>query len=263
MLNLASFGKYRLVAKIAAGSLGEVYRAQPIDSPQSPEVALKRLLTGRVGDVEYAAVFTKEIDISRQMQHPRLLGAIDSGSISGWPFLVCPLAEQGSLGDRLENNAVLPRQELAVLAEDLGDALDAMHQFGYSHGDLNPGNVVFHKGRAHLIDFSAGTVIGQKQPHPLGSYAYMSPEQVRGQALDARSDVFTCAALLWQCVCGVQVFGRGEQHLTFMAVVEEEPDSMSEKFAEVEAVLRRGLSKEPTGRPATVSQLCTEFVSKL
>ncbi|MBL4636418.1 MAG: serine/threonine protein kinase [Kofleriaceae bacterium] len=267
MLNPLTFGKYRLLSKIAAGSLGEVFRAsvaEVSDSPAArPTLALKRLLPTQVGKPDITAVFEGEIEISRHLRHPRLLGAIDSGSVDGWPFLVSPLADDGSLRDLLECKGVLTPAQLSSLATDLGEALDAMHALGYTHGDLNPGNIVYHEDRAHLIDFSAGTAIAQRQIRPLGSYAYMSPEQVRGEPLDARSDVFACAALLWQCATGVKPFARSAQHLTFMAVVESEPPPMPEEFAALEIALRPALAKEPAGRPTTVSELCAHFREKL
>jgi len=259
MLNPASFGNYRLLAKINSGSLGEVYRARLANAPESPEVALKRLLPARVGNPDFGSVFAREIDISKQMNHHRLLGATDSGDENGWPYLVTRLAHGGTLRELLDQKSSLSGEQLSKIAADLGEALAAMHAFGFSHGDLNPSNVVFDGGRVHLIDFSAATKIGESQPRPAGSYAYMSPEQVRGEALDARSDVFVSAALLWECVSGIKAFGRDAQHLCFMAVVEADPPAMPEELAEVELVLRSALSKNPADRPDSASLWCSAF----
>ncbi len=263
MLNAATFGNYRLLEKIGGGSLGEVYRASLLDDADRPQVALKRLLTGKLGHPDFTAVFAKEVMISQKMRHPLLLGAIDHGDVSNWPFLISKLAKEGSLQERLRATKAMTPDALRQLTSDLAQALDAMHVLGYTHCDLNPGNVVFDEGRAHLIDFSAATPLGQSQPHPLGSYPYMCPEQVRGQALDQRSDVFTMATLLWECATGVRPFWRPAPHLCFMAVVESDPPPLPEPLSALEAALRPALAKAPSERTPSVNALAQAVLAAL
>jgi serine/threonine protein kinase len=251
------FGRYRLEAKIGEGGLAEVYRATTADGITS---ALKRLSRAHLGNEELTSVFANEARVATEMKHPRLLGAIDSGEVGGWPFLVMPLAARGSLGEKIREGRGLDRALLAPLAADLGDALSALHDHGYVHGDLSPGNVLFDTNDGALLgDFSACTAIGTRQTQTQGTFSYMSPEQVRGQAMDTRADVFSLATLLWECTSGQKIFWREAQHLCFMAVVDAEPPAMPAEFKAVEEVLRGALAKETEVRTLSLRELCEAF----
>ena len=252
------FGRYRLLEKLGGGSLGEVFRAES-DSGQT--VALKRLAREHLGKGELAALLLREADIAAKMQHDRLLGAIDRGAIGGWPFLTQRLAAQGSAAERLA--PALPRAELAQFAIDLCEGLAAVHALGYTHCDLSPGNLLFDEGRALLADFSAATKLGERQQHPQGTYAFMSPEQVRSEPLDERSDLFSAATLLWLAATGDRIFARSAPHLCFMAVVHEEPPTLSPHMQAIEAALRPALAKRPADRQTNLSQLAADFVAAL
>lgn len=255
------FGRYRLEAKIGEGGLAEVYRAVSGDGTIS---ALKRLSRAHLDSDELTKVFANEALVATAMTHPRLLGATDSGHVNGWPFLVMPLAPGGSLGERLSAGTGLGREHLAALTADLGKALSAVHSLGYLHGDLSPGNVLFDSaGEALLGDFSAATKLETRQPQPQGTFAYMSPEQVRGQVMDERADVFSLAVLLWECASGQKIFWREAQHLCFMAVVEADPPAMPPELHRIEAVLRQALTKEVGERTATLEEFCTAFSAAL
>jgi serine/threonine protein kinase len=254
------FGNYRLLEKIGGGGLGEVFRAETADGSV---VALKRLAREHLANQEYAALFAQESQVANRLQHDRLLGALDSGIVDDWPFLTTRLATGGSLHQRLDATDALGVEMLASLATDLGEALAAMHAHGFTHSDLSPGNVLFVEDRALLADFSAATPMGQSQARPQGTYAYMCPEQVRGEQLDARSDLFSLATLLWQCVTGEKIFWRDAQHLCFMAVVEAELPAMPSALRPVEDVLRAALHKEQAERPTDVVKLCRQFVAAL
>jgi serine/threonine-protein kinase len=226
-------------------------------------VALKRLSQEHRGNQEYVALFAKESRVAGQFRHEHLLGALDSGSVEGWPYLTTRLATGGSLHERLSAKDALDVETLAALATDLGEALAALHALGFTHSDLSPGNVLFAEGRAVLADFSAATPIGQKQDRPQGTYAYMCPEQVRGELLDARSDLFSLATLLWQCTTGEKIFWRNAQHLCFMAVVEAQLPNMPPELLAVEAVLKSALQKKRAERPDDARELCRQFVAAL
>ncbi len=255
------FGRYRLESKIGEGGLAEVYRARNADGAS---VALKRLSRAHLGSQGMLEVFASEAKVAKQAHAPALLGAIDVGNVGGCPFFVMPLAEGGSLHERLEGRDGLPRTELGGIAKSLGAAIESLHSAGYVHGDLSPGNVLFDEcGSLLLGDFSAATPLGSTQRQPQGTFAYMSPEQVRGQPMDARSDVFSLGALLWECTNGHKVFWREEQHLCFMAVVEAQPPEMAAELRTVETVLRQALAKEPLARYETPEQFCSAFAEAL
>ncbi len=253
------FGRYRLEAKIGEGGLAEVYRARGGDGSV---YALKRLSRAHLGTSGLTEVFANEARVASEMQHASLLGAIDSGHVEGWPFLVMPLAAGGSLDLRLGLGGGLARALLPALAMELGRALSAVHSRGYVHGDLSPGNVLFdEQGHVLLGDFSASTTIGTSQRQPQGTFAYMSPEQVRGEQMDERADIFSLAVLLWECVSGQKIFWREAQHLCFMAVVEAEPPAMPPGFDAMETVLRGVLSKAPETRTLALEEFCQAFAN--
>ncbi|MCP4446337.1 MAG: serine/threonine protein kinase [Myxococcales bacterium] len=255
------FGRYRLEAKIGEGSLAEVYRARKEGGPQ---VALKRLSRAHLDNQELTDVLAREARIATLMQGPGLLGATESGDVEGWPYLVMPIANGGSLEALLKESEGIARTNLRRVATQLADALTAMHGLGYAHGDLSPGNVLLGgDGAVFLVDFGASTQLGHCQSQPQGTFSYMSPEQVRGEIMDAHSDVFSLATLLWECTSGQKIFSREAQHLCFMAVVESDPPAMPLAFSATEQVLRRALSKEPRGRPATPELFCAAFVDTL
>lgn len=253
------FGNYRLLEKVGSGGLGEVFRAE---APDGSVVALKRLSREHLANENYAALFVQESRVASRLLHERLLGALDSGSVDDWPFLTTRLATGGSLHERLEERA-LSTDALVTLATDLGEALTAMHVLGFTHSDLSPGNVLFTESCAVLADFSAATPLGQKQARTQGTYAYMCPEQVRGEMLDARSDLFSLATLLWQCTTGEKIFWRDAQHLSFVAVVEAELPTMPSELHAVEDVLRTALRKERARRPSDPGEFCRQFVAAL
>ncbi len=252
------FGPYRLEAKLGEGGLAEVYRACGADGQV---IALKRLSRVHLDTHVLADVFRREARISTLLQSRHLLGALDSGEVDGWPFLTMRIAEGGSLQALMTETGVDGVRELA---KGLGTALTVVHEFGYLHGDLSPGNVMFDdEDKVLLGDFGAAVALGDKQDKPRGTYPYMSPEQVRGEPLDERSDVFSLATLLWQCTSGQRIFSREAQHLCFVAVVEAEPPSMPKRFSAVEMVLRRALGKEASSRMESPEELCDAFVGAL
>lgn len=252
------FGRYRLLERIGGGSLGEVFVAE---SREDSVVALKRLARQHRDSPVHIAMLARESAISRRMQHARLLGALDFGKVEGWPFLTQPLVQGGTLDARL--SPTLPPEELGGFADDLFEALAAVHAFGYAHSDISPSNVLLDHGRLRLTDFSAATQLGCKQAQPNGTYAFMSPEQVKGEPLDARSDVFAAATLLWLCATGERIFSRDAPHLCFMAVVNDEVPAMAPELAPLEKALRPALAKRPAERLSDIKSLSQSVAAAL
>lgn len=251
------FGNYLLHAQIGGGSLGEVFRAEDEDGST---LALKRLADAHLGNADYLEVFASEARVASQMSHQRLLGALGQGHVDNWPYLTMRLTDGSCLAERLEAGALAP-SALPELIEDLCEALQAVHVAGFTHSDLSPSNVLLERNRACLTDFGAATALGKSQVRPQGTFSYMSPEQVRGQALDERSDVFSLATLLWHCISGESPFRRDAQHLTFMAVVESDPTPMGDGLRSIEEVLRTALCKTPSER-VSMSELRQRLLAR-
>lgn len=269
------FGNYQLLEHIGGGGLGEVYRAKTLISGAQvgghgeQVLALKRLNRAHLESLPHRELFGHERQNARGLAGTRLFAAIDEGEVDGWPFLLTRLAS-GSL--RAEMGAPAAPGRLAQIASDLGAALSELHQHGLVHCDLNPSNLLVEDERLGLCDFGSCTAIGSRQRQTQGSFAYMSPEQVRGLELDIRSDVFSAAVLLWECASGRKLFQRSAQHLVLAAVVEDDVPAIhtemrSDRDAElaraIDAALRPALQKDPAARYRSADELCTTLGSAI
>jgi len=248
-----------LEAKIGEGSLGEVFRVR---TPKGKVQALKRLSMAHQ-DAAHREIFAREARIALQMQHPHLLGALQQGEVDGWPFYTLPLVPQSMLLRPQILPSGLPLPLLISLARHLGPTIGAVHALGFVHADLSPSNLYLTKDSLYLGDFGAAISLLSKQTRPLGTYCYMSPEQVQGETLSAASDVFSLGSLLWECCFGEALFARKEPFLSFRAVVEEEPPKGRAPFQKASLVLLQGLHKAPHKRIQSPITLCQAFLEAL
>jgi eukaryotic-like serine/threonine-protein kinase len=231
-------GPYEIVGPLGAGGMGEVYRAR--DTKLGREVALKLLPPHFTMDVDRVARFQREARLLASLNHPNI-GAIygleDAGNP---PALVLELVEGDTLADRV-GRGPLPLSEALAIAQQIADALDAAHRAGIIHRDLKPSNIkITPDGAVKVLDFglaktsddgprpdlpqsptiSAGGTIGGAI---LGTAAYMSPEQARGQPVDKRTDIWAFGCVLFEMLTGYSVFQRKTTADTIAAVVGGEP----------------------------------------
>src|SRR5260370_4785800 len=258
-------GPYEIVALLGAGGMGEVYRAR--DSKLGREVALKLLPPQFMTDADRVARFEREARLLASLNHSHI-GAIygleDSGNVSA---LVLELVEGDTLGDRVRRGP-LPLAEALAIAQQVAEALDAAHRAGIMHRDLKPSNVKSTPdGVVKVLDFGLAKALAAEGSGPdllesptmpgtiagviLGTAAYMSPEQARGQRVDKRTDTWAFGCVLFEMLTGFSAFARETVTDTIAAVVSAEPEWKSlpaDTPASIRRLLTRCLQKDARRR---------------
>ena len=235
------FGPYEIVAPLGAGGMGEVYRAR--DTRLERDVAAKVLPPHLADDAVALTRFEREAKAVAALSHPNILGIFDVGREGSTAYVVTELLEGETLRERLAAGALPPRKA-AEYAAQMARGLAAAHEKGIVHRDLKPENVfVTGDGRVKILDFGLA-----KQERPpadlgptntptrlattdpgvvLGTVAYMAPEQVRGQPLDHRADLFALGATLYEMLTGRRAFRRETAAETMTAILKEDPPELA------------------------------------
>src|SRR5438309_7854638 len=242
-------GPYEIVAPVGAGGMGEVYRAR--DTRLERTVAIKVLPSHLSTNPDLRARFEREAKAVSSLQHPHICVLHDVGSQDGVDFLVMEYLEGETLASRLARKP-LTADEILRIATELADALEKAHRSGIIHRDLKPGNVMLTKGGSKLMDFGLAKptelVGGSKSGTPAysavatmasmaspvtaagtitGTLQYMSPEQIQGREADARSDIFSFGAMLYEMLTGRRAFEGKSQLSVASAILEKEPEPIS------------------------------------
>src|SRR5919198_4887977 len=195
-LSAALSGRYRLERELGAGGMATVYLAQ--DLKHDRKVAIK-VLRPELAAVIGAERFLREIKTIATLQHPHILGLIDSGEVNGTAYYVMPFVEGESLRDRLNRERQLPINDAVRLAKEVAAALDYAHRHGVIHRDIKPENIMLHDGSALVADFGIALAVSSaggssrmtETGMSLGTPHYMSPEQAMGEReITARSDIY-------------------------------------------------------------------------
>jgi len=259
-------GDYEVTGFIAAGGMGEVYRAH--DTKLGRDVAIKILPRLFVNEPERLARFEREARMLASLNHPNIAAIYGLEECNGAQALVLELVDGPTLADRLAKGPLTLRDALTI-AVQIADALEAAHEKGIVHRDLKPANVkITAAGTVKVLDFGlakavagdsgAGltqsptvTVDGTREGVILGTAAYMSPEQARGQAVDKRTDMWAFGCVVYEMLTGLGAFSRETITDTLAAIVEREPDWSPlppETPAHVLRLLKRCLEKDPRKR---------------
>ncbi|HVT56972.1 MAG TPA: protein kinase [Thermoanaerobaculia bacterium] len=232
----ARLGPYEIVALLGEGGMGQVYLAH--DPRLGREVAIKVLSRHTPADRAQLARFEQEARAASALNHPNLLAVFDVGDQGGIPYVVTELLEGETLEARLQRGP-LPLREGLECARQIAAGLAAAHEKGIVHRDLKPANVFLTRdARAKILDFglakrtalagAAGLASGATRPGMVvGSLGFMSPEQVRGQPLDPRSDLFSFGAVLYEMLSGCRAFTGPSAVETLSAILTEEPPDLS------------------------------------
>jgi eukaryotic-like serine/threonine-protein kinase len=262
-------GQYEILSPVGAGSMGEVYRAR--DTLLDREVAIKVLLDLVSSSRDRLFRFEQEAKAAAALNHPNILAVYQMGSYQGVPYLVSELLEGKTLAESIRRGP-LPLRKALEYGVQIAEGLAAAHEKGIVHRDLKPDNLFITKeGRVKILDFGLAKLAERKESAigqaptltlpgvAIGTVGYMSPEQVRGQATDHRTDVFAFGAILYEMVMGTRSFQKPTEADTITAILNEEPPPMSQFSPDtppgVERVVRRCLEKNPERRFHSASDL--------
>jgi serine/threonine protein kinase len=249
------FGAWQLEGLIAVGGLGEVWRA----TNGGTVAALKRLHTHLVRNDEARGQFELEQRLAQDLpRHPNVVHAIEIGAVNERPYVALELApgedlrrtmmpprpEPGSTAPRA--TVQLPRSRVLAIVVSACEAASHLHEAGWVHGDINPGNlVVATDDHLTLIDLGVARMIGAGGT-VRGTHAYMAPEQIRGEAWTPATDVFALGVVLWELANGGRLFHRGPPWLSMAAVMESTPPPLDDPM--LDSIVQAALAKDPARR---------------
>lgn len=266
-----SLGHYRIVEKIGAGGMGEVYRAH--DEWLDRDVAVKVLPEAVAEDLDRLGRFQREARAAAALNHPCILAVYELGEHEGRPFLVSELLDGASLRDRMREGP-LPQEEAVAHALQIAAGLAAAHDRGIVHRDLKPENIfVTRESGVKILDFGLAklkapcqdldteTPAATLQTSPgtvIGTVGYMSPEQLRGEPADARSDVFALGVVLYEMLAGARPFAGETTFEVTAAILKDHPSPPSRLASavgpELDSIVSRCLDKRPERRYQTARE---------
>src|SRR5215467_12206308 len=258
-------GPYEITTPLGAGGMGEVYRAR--DMRLERTVAIKILPEQLSKDPTRKQRFEREAKTISSLNHPHICTLHDIGSQDGIDYLVMECVEGETLAKRLEKGP-LPLEQVLKYGAQVADALDKAHRAGIVHRDLKPGNIMLTASGAKLLDFglakpvvaaSLATMTATNAKSPVteqgtivGTFQYMSPEQVEGKELDGRSDIFSLGAVLYEMLTGKRAFEGKSQLSVATAILEKEPAPIASikplTPPGLDHAIRRCLAKDPDER---------------
>ncbi len=265
-LTAALADRYRLERELGAGGMATVYLAD--DLRHDRKVAIK-VLRPELSAVIGAERFLREIKTIAGLQHPHILGLIDSGEVEGTAWYVMPFVEGESLRDRLARERQLAVADAVRIASEVASALDYAHRHGVIHRDIKPENILLHDGRALVADFgialavnAAGSTRMTETGMSLGTPHYMSPEQAMGEReISARSDVYALGCVLYEMLVGEPPFTGPTAQAIIARAVTEPPRSLQIQRhtvpVHVESAVMQALEKLPADRFATAAEFVT------
>jgi serine/threonine protein kinase/Tol biopolymer transport system component len=271
-------GPYQILQPLGAGGMGEVYKARDLRLDRT--VAIKVLPAHVATDPALRARFEREARVVSGLDHPNICVLYDVGREDGVEFLVMQYLEGETLQQRLARGP-LPLEQVLRYGVEIAEALDKAHRAGVLHRDLKPGNVILTKSGAKLLDFGLAKLAGagsgplaQSSPATLtspltgqgtilGTLLYMSPEQLEGREVDARSDVFSFGAVLYEMATGMRAFAGGSQASVIGAILERDPPPLSSHAPlaplALERIVRKCLAKDPDRRWQSARDLADEL----
>jgi eukaryotic-like serine/threonine-protein kinase len=262
-------GHYEILSLLGAGGMGEVYLAE--DTKLDRKVAIKFLASDSTGDSQANKRLIREARAAARLDHPNICAIHEVGDIDDRAFIVMQYLEGDTLAARAARKPMELRESLDV-AVAVADAIAEAHSRGIIHRDIKPQNIMLTtRGQAKVMDFGLAKVITQKsfveseaktesllteQGMIIGTVPYMSPEQVNGQPVDTRSDIFSFGAVLYEMVNGRPAFGGSSAMATLAAVLHKEPEALPATVpTELAKTIMRCLRKDPSQRYQSMEEV--------
>ncbi len=271
-------GPYEIQSPLGSGGMGEVYRAK--DTRLDRSVAIKILPAHLSSDPARKQRFEREAKTISGLNHPNICTLHDVGSLEGVDYIVMECVEGESLAQRLEKGP-MPANQVIKIGAELADALDKAHRNGVVHRDLKPANIMLTKSGTKLLDFGLAkptaaqatlatltSVAPQHNPVTqegtiVGTFQYMSPEQIEGKELEGRSDIFSLGTVLYEMLTGQRAFDGNSQLSVASAILEKDPAPITAILPltplPLDSDVRRCLAKDPDDRWQTARDLALEL----
>ncbi|HEX4913384.1 MAG TPA: serine/threonine-protein kinase, partial [Vicinamibacterales bacterium] len=246
-----TFGPYQIVAKVGTGGMGEVYRAR--DARLGRDVAVKILAAAYTQDQDRIRRFRQEAAAASALNHPGILTIHEAGEVDGCQYIATELVEGDTLRQILSQRGRVPLNEALAIAVQAAAALAAAHKAGIVHRDIKPENVMVRSdGYVKLLDFGIAKLTQRPDESPdtgeitrtlsqtrdgaiVGTVPYMSPEQARGAAVDARSDIWSLGCLLYEMLAGRSPFAGPTTSDVLVAILDKEPAPLTAPPASIPA----------------------------
>ena len=256
---------YRIIEKIGAGGMGEVYLAD--DTTLGRKVAIKFLPQRQTANAEFRVRLEREARAAACLNHPNITTVHDIGDIQGQPYIVMEYVDGPSFTEKM-SGAKFKVEEGIKIFSDICDALRVAHQAGIVHRDLKPSNIVLNnEEKPKLIDFGLAHIREggkiTREGAVMGTVSYMSPEQVRGEEVDHRTDIWSLGVMLYQIVSGQLPFRGGNDHAILYAILNNPPAAMVEDESgfpeELQGLISKCLTKRKSDRYDYVNQLTDDL----
>lgn len=268
-----TLGHYRVLSAIGTGGMGEVYLAD--DTRLGRKVALKLLLSQYTQDQNRLRRFKQEARAASSLNHPNILTIYEIGEVNDTQFIATEFIQGETLRDRSERSRLGIKETLEV-AIQIASALYTAHQAGIVHRDIKPENIMVRRdGYVKVLDFGLAkltenritdsevpTLVNTAAGIVMGTASYMSPEQARGLAVDARTDIWSLGVVIYEMIAGRTPFEGETATDTIVSILQKEPpplaDHVAESPAEAERIVRKCLSKNRDERYASAQELLAE-----
>ncbi|MEQ1776487.1 MAG: protein kinase [Burkholderiales bacterium] len=258
VMSAREVGRYQVLERLGEGAMATVYKA--FDPSINRSLVIKFLHANLCATAEYRQRFLREAKAAGMLSHPNIVTIFDVGEIENRPYIAMELLDGGPLDEMIPEGSELPLRDVVAIAIQIANALDYAHSKGIFHRDIKPANIIrLSDGKTiKLVDFgiahvaagdsmdrtTAGTIMGT--PH------YMSPEQARGDVIDARSDLWAVGVIMYQLLTGKRPFNADSIATLLLRITQEAPKPVGELRADIPASLRRviarSLNKQPEKR---------------